>query len=89
MEQKWINTKGKFLSYDKLIVEGKPYTLADLKNLPKDLNPAISCEKEDDNILGIFGRHSPFSNFYISGFKVLRSMEKHHQSYDNKKSSGS
>ena len=58
------------LSYDKLIVDGKLYTMANRKELPDDLDQAKSCKKEDTSAIGSFGQHSPYSNFYISGFKV-------------------
>ena len=62
--------KGKIkLSYDKLIVNGRSYTVSQLKDLPNDLDPAKSCEKENNDVVAFFGQHSPLSNFYPCTFK--------------------
>ena len=55
---------------DKLRVEGQDYGINDLKHLPADLNPEIGCINESDDVLGFFGRYTPFSNFYQCGFTI-------------------
>ena len=62
--------KGKIkLSYDRLMVEGKAYTIANIHELPNDLNPRSTCEKSNEHAIAFFGLHSPFSNFHKSSFK--------------------
>ena len=58
------------LRYDKLIINGKPFTAANLAELPGDLTPSNSCEKTSGNMVLFMGMHTPFSNFYRSSFKV-------------------
>ena len=55
---------------DKLRVEGHDYGINDLKHLPADLNPEIGCINESDDVLGFFGRYTPFANFYQCGFTL-------------------
>ena len=62
--------KGKIkLSYDRLMVEGKAYTIANIHELPNYLNPRSTCEKSNEHAIAFFGLHSPFSNFHKSSFK--------------------
>ena len=62
--------KGKIkLSYDRLMVEGKAYTIANIHELPNDLHPRSTCEKSNEHAITFFELHSPFSNFHKSSFK--------------------
>ena len=63
--------KGKVkLKFDKLIVNGIPYSMGNLRDLPKDLCPSDNCQEENDDYIGFLGLHSPFSNFYQCSFKL-------------------
>ena len=56
------------LRYDKLVINSKEYTLQNLNELPADLNPAKTCERSDNGIIGFLGVHTPLSNFYPCKF---------------------
>lgn len=52
---------------DKLIIDGKAYTVAPVNNLhklPKEIIPSDSCERKDSNTIAFLGPHSVFSNFH-------------------------
>lgn len=56
---------------DKLIIDGKQFTIAprnNLHELPVDLTPADSCEKRDKSTIAFLGPHSVFSNFHPARF---------------------
>lgn len=60
-----------YLSRDKLIIDGKAYTVKptnNLKDLPKDIVPAESCERRDEHTIAFLGPHSIYSNFHPSRF---------------------
>ena len=59
------------LKYDKLVIDRKEYTMANLDELPTDIHPSASCERSGDNsnVIAFFGMHSAFSNFHKSPFK--------------------
>lgn len=62
---------GTFLTRDKLIIDGKQYTVApknNLNELPKEINPAETCEQRDEKTIAFLGPHSVFSNFHPSPF---------------------
>lgn len=57
---------------DKLIIEGKQFTVAPRNNLcelPSEIVPSKSCEKRDDYTIAFLGLHSVFSNFHTAHFK--------------------
>ena len=59
------------LTYDKLIINGKAYTVEpknNLDSLPPELNPRATAEKENDNAIVFFTLGSPFSNFKTAPF---------------------
>ena len=58
------------MGYDKVIVHGKVYTLANIKELPADCDPAEAFEWESDILMSFLGMHSLYSNFHPSVFKV-------------------
>ena len=51
------------------MVEGKAYIIANIHELPNDLNPRSTCEKSNEHAIAFFGLHLPFSNFHKSSFK--------------------
>lgn len=60
-----------FLTRDKLIVDGKQFTVSPYNNLtelPADLTPAKSCEQRDSHTIAFLGPHSVFSNFHKASF---------------------
>lgn len=60
-----------FLSRDKLIIDGKAYTVEpvnNLRDLPSDLVPAESCERRNESTIAFLGPHSVFSNFHLAPF---------------------
>lgn len=60
-----------FLSRDKLIIDGKQYTISprhNLAELPSDLKPSSSCEIRNDHTIAFLGPHSVFSNFHPAKF---------------------
>ena len=62
--------KGKIkLSYNRLMVEGKAYTITNVNELPNELNPRSISEKSNEHAIAFLGLHSPFSNFHDSSFK--------------------
>ena len=64
--------KGKCrLVQDKLIIEGKSFTVEPINNLnqlPKTLHPRSVAEKQTDDVIVFFSKGSPFSNFHFSPF---------------------
>ena len=63
--------KGKVsLRYDKLIIMGQSYTMANIEDIPADLSAETSCQKSSNTHVGFFGIHSPFSNFHPCKIKV-------------------
>lgn len=56
---------------DKLILDGKQYTVSprnNLHELPGDIIPSQACEKRDDSTIAFLGPHSVFSNFHTAAF---------------------
>ena len=63
--------KGKCrLMQDKLILDGKAFTVNNLKDLPKSLHPRTAAEKCNQEALVFFTQGSPFSNFYLAPFVI-------------------
>ena len=63
--------KGKVsLRYDKLVIFGKEYTMANIDQLPTDIKPENSCQKTENNVTGFFGMHSFLRNFHKASFAV-------------------
>jgi ribA/ribD-fused uncharacterized protein len=64
--------KGKCrLTYDKLILQGRAFTVAPMNNLdklPACLHPRASAEKQNANTVVFFTQGSPFSNFHAAPF---------------------
>lgn len=60
-----------FLTKDKLVIDGKQFTVApnnNLCDLPKDIVPSETCEKRNENTIAFLGPHSVFSNFHSAAF---------------------
>ena len=66
--------KGKcFLWKDRLVIDGKEFTTAprsNLTELPQDLQPRNTAEKQNDNILCFLVGHCVFSNVQKAPFQV-------------------
>ena len=64
--------KGKCrLIYDKLVLQGKSYTVApknNLDTLPLELQPRRAAERENESTIVFFTLASPFSNFHDAPF---------------------
>ena len=64
--------KGKCkLNVDKLVIDGRTYTVApynNLNKLPKPLQPREAAEKSNDTAVVFFTQGSPFSNFHPAPF---------------------
>ena len=59
------------LTYDRLILDGKAYTVAPVNNLhklPLPLHPRASAERENKKVIVFFTQGSPFSNFHQAPF---------------------
>jgi ribA/ribD-fused uncharacterized protein len=59
-----------YMTGDKLVIQGRTYTVSTLHRLPSDLSPRKTAEKENDKYIYFSGRNSPFSNFYRCSFMV-------------------
>lgn len=59
-----------YLVRDRLIIDGKVFTVDNLGALPEELKPHKIAEKEDDSTLVFWGRESVFSNFYKAPFVI-------------------
>lgn len=78
------------LKADKLVINKQTYTTDTLHNLPKNINPRYTSERQKDNCLvfgGISSRHHPLSNYYQKPFtsddgQMYTSIE---QGYQHKK----
>lgn len=60
-----------FLSRDKLLIDGKQFTIAPVNNLtelPAELTPSTTCERKDNNTIAFLGPHSVYSNFHHAPF---------------------
>ena len=71
--------KNAHLSVDKLIIEGRVYTVNDLDKLPEDLSPCkIGVTKVTNEVSAFFGAVSPLSNFYPAPFTDERDGRQYH-----------
>ena len=55
---------------DKLVIDGRVYTVDNLEALPADLCPETLTQKSNGDTLVFFGMNSPFSNFHKSPMKI-------------------
>ena len=58
------------LQGDKLIINGIPYEVKDLHQLPVELAAYKAAQKEDENTIVFHGELSPYSNFHPSPFVI-------------------
>lgn len=58
------------LVMDKLIIDGKVYTVDNMVSLPADLSSETLAHKSNDKTFVFFGMNSPFSNFHSSPMKI-------------------
>ena len=56
------------MNYDKVVIDGKDYTLNNLHELPEDINSFKATSKTDDDTVGFFGEANPLSNFHPAKF---------------------
>ena len=56
------------MNYDKLVIQGKDYTLNNLHELPEDINCFKATSKSDDKTVGFFREANPLSNFHPPKF---------------------
>ena len=56
------------MNYDKVVIQGKDYTLNNLNELPEDINCFKATSKSDDESVGFFGEANPLSNFHPAKF---------------------
>lgn len=59
-----------FIREFKIYVNGTPYEVKDLENLPKDLRPSHASTPGNSRVVVFFGKDSRFSNHYRSTFRV-------------------
>ena len=55
---------------DKLVINGKPYQIEDIANLPMDLAAYKAAEKSNNTHIVFSGELSPYSNFHHSPFTI-------------------
>ncbi len=77
-----------FIIVDRLILDGKTYTVDNIHTVPAALNPnSIATPQIGDNIKAFFGGQSPLSNFHPGKFKVgMEWYDNSEQFYQKKKS---
>ena len=56
------------MNYDKVVIQGKDYTLNNLHELPEDINCFKATSKSDDETVGFFRETNPLSNFHPAKF---------------------
>ena len=56
------------MNYDKVVIQGKVYTMKNLHELPEDINSFKATSKSDDDTVGFFGKANPLSNFHPAKF---------------------
>ena len=56
------------MNYDKVVIDGKDYTMTNLHELPEDINSFKATSKSDTNTVGFFGEANPLSNFHPAKF---------------------
>ena len=69
-----------------LILNGKKYTTATAKNIPKTFQPSQNAARNGDNLIIFHRSDSPFSNFYPPKFKIEdNEYDQNEQLYQSKK----
>ena len=58
------------MNYDKVVIQGKDYSLNNLHELPEDLNTFKVSSKINEDTVGFFGEINPLSNFHPAKFTV-------------------
>ena len=58
------------MNYDKVVIQGKDYSLNNLHELPEDLNAFKVSSKTNEDTVGFFGEINPLSNFHPAKFTV-------------------
>jgi ribA/ribD-fused uncharacterized protein len=65
----WAQKKRAVLIVDKLLCEGKTYTVNNLHTLPEDLNPQLIATPTKNGITAFSNKASPMSNFFAVNVK--------------------
>ena len=65
-----LRNKKASLVVDKLIIEGRRYTVDSLDSMPEYLHPKSLSIKQSDNAVMFYGRDSFLSNFYPCNFSI-------------------
>jgi ribA/ribD-fused uncharacterized protein len=55
---------------NKLLIDGKLYSVEQMQDLPQELNPERGCIIENNNTICFFGRYTPLSNFHMCNFSL-------------------
>ena len=58
------------MNYNKVVIQGKDYSLNNLHELPDDLNAFKVSSKSNEDTIGFFGEINPLSNFHPAKFIV-------------------
>ena len=58
------------MNYDRVVIQGKDYSLNNLHELPEDLNAFKVSSKSTDDAVGFFGEINPLSNFHPAKFTL-------------------
>ena len=58
------------MNYDRVVIQGKDYSLNNLHELPEDLNAFKVSSKSTDDTVGFFGEINPLSNFHPAKFTL-------------------
>ena len=58
------------LHQDKLLINGKSYSVDTFNDLPNEIDVANSCQKLNSETIAFFGPHSIFSNMHLYGFEL-------------------
>ena len=56
------------MNYDKVVIDGKEFTMQNLHELPEDINSFKATSKSDEETVGFFGEANPLSNFHPARF---------------------
>ena len=55
---------------NKVKIDGRLYSVDQMKEIPCNCNPELACVKENENSLCFFRRYSPLRNFYRCQFRI-------------------
>jgi ribA/ribD-fused uncharacterized protein len=83
MKKAFDMDKQAYINVDKLVIDGRQYTVDTLHQLPKELHPYSITTKCSDSVIAFCNEHSPLSNFHKCDIRsqnqVFHSVEQGHQ----------